>query len=171
MDTSKRGTLLLAAMLIILGVLFLLLNLIGVRMGQAWPVIFLVIAAVFYIPAFAWPEARKGLAALFIPGSVFLALGLIFAYTTWTGDYVAWAYSWTLIPAGVGLGLVMGGVWGGWGGDVTVVGKWMAAISLVVFALFATIFGGMVLKILGPVLLILGGLAFIIRTLRHSSPA
>ncbi len=171
MDSNKRGTIILAGTLIVLGVLFLLLNLIGVRMGQAWPVIFLVIAAVFYIPAFAWPEARKGLAALFIPGSVFLALGLIFAYTTWTGDYLAWAYAWTLIPGGVGLGLWMGGTWGDWGSEVSVVGKWMAGISLVVFALFATLFGGPLLKYIGPVVLILGGLAFMWRTLRASKPA
>jgi hypothetical protein len=132
-------------------------------MGRTWPVIFFLIALGFYLPPILWPSARQGLAALFIPGSILVALGLIFFYNTLTDDWASWAYAWTLIPGGVGLGLALASRYGGWGHGTMWVGIWMIVGSLVVFGFFGMLFGGAALRSIGPVLLIVGGVLLLVR--------
>ena len=106
MNPNHRGSLIAGVILIGLGVLFFLLNLLpGVNFDKLWPVIFILLAAGFFIPPLLWPQQRQGLSGLFIPGAIMLMLGLIFFYNTFTNDWASWAYAWTLIPGGVGLGL------------------------------------------------------------------
>jgi hypothetical protein len=170
MNTTDRSTSVVAFILIGLGVLFLAFNLIpGLSFGMAWPVIFFLLSAGFYLPPILWPASRQGLAALFIPGSVMVALGLIFFYNTLTGDWASWAYAWTLIPGGVGLGLVLASQMGQWGRGTLQVGVWMMVGSLVVFGFFGMLFGGALLRTVGPILLIAGGVLYLLRSLRASS--
>jgi hypothetical protein len=165
MNSTDRGTTVVALVLIGLGVLFLAFNLIpGFDIGRTWPLIFFVIAAGFYLPAITWPSARQGLAALFIPGSIMLVLGLIFLYNTLTDDWASWAYAWTLIPAGVGLGLALASRYGQWERGVMWVGIWMIAGSVAVFGFFGTLFGGPQLKLIGPIVLIAGGALLLLRS-------
>ncbi|HEY4690122.1 MAG TPA: hypothetical protein VIK33_12480 [Anaerolineae bacterium] len=166
MNSTDRSSTVVALVLIGLGVLFLLFNLVpGLDWGNGWPIIFFVIALGFYLPPIMWPSARQGLAALFIPGSVMVALGLIFLYNTFTDDWASWAYAWTLIPGGVGLGLALAASIGRWGRGTLWVGIWMIVGSVAVFSLFGTMFGGPVLKSIGPVLLIAGGVLLLLRSL------
>jgi len=168
MENTNRSTVILGTFLIAVGVIYLLLNLIpGVESGNTWPVIFFFLAAAFYLPSFVWPQAKKGLAGLFIPGSIMLVLGLIFTYDVFTGDWGSWAYSWLLIPGGVGLGLLLGSAAGGWGSGATQTGLWMLGVDLGVFALLATIFGGNpVIRLLGPALIIVAGVVILLRVFR-----
>jgi hypothetical protein len=167
MDPTRKGSIAFGVLLIAFGFVFLLFAVIpGLSIGLAWPAIFYLIAAAFTLPYFVWPEGRKGLAALFIPASIFFALGLIFTYNVLTQDWVSWAYAWILIVSGVGLGLALGSSLGGWGRTSLWVGIWMLSISTGVFALFATLFGVPALKISGAVLIMVVGILLLWRALR-----
>jgi len=166
MNESNRGTLVAGAGLILLGAFFICLNLIpGFNLHGTWPVIFIVIAFAFFLPALVWPRSRKGLAALFIPGTIFGVLGLIFLFNTLTGNWAVWAYAWTLIPASVGLGMLLASQTGGWGHGTWLVGLWMALVSVAVFAVFAALFGDMTLKFIGAGFMILMGLGLLARSI------
>ena len=168
MQSTDRSTTVVAVVLIGLGALFLAFNLIpGLSIGQTWPVIFFLIAGGFYLPAIIWPSERKSLAGLYIPGSIMLVLGLIFFFNTITGDWGAWAYLWTLIPGGVGLGLTLGSRIGAWGRDPSQVGIWMMVGSAVGFGFFGLLFGSALIKTIGPLLMIAGGVLLLARALRR----
>ncbi len=167
MNTMNRGSIVGAIVLIGMGVLFLVFNLLGVTLTQTWPIIFFGIGAVFFLPALIWPSLRSGLASLYIPGVIMVGLGCIFLYDTLTNDWASWAYAWILITGSVGLGLALAGWIGEWGREVISVGWWMFVISLVVFSIFATIFGGSALKAAGPVVLILFGIWLLFRAVRR----
>ncbi len=168
MNGVNRGTIVLGTFLIAIGAIFLLLNLIpGFNAGNTWPLIFFVLAAGFYLPAFLWTGAQRGLAGLFIPGSIMLVLGLIFAYDVITRDWVSWAYAWLLIPGGVGLGLWLGSTLGNWGKGATQTGLWMMAVSLGLFAVFATIFAtNNAMRVIGPLVIIVAGVLVLLRVFR-----
>lgn len=165
---DKRGNVIFALLLIGFGLIFLLFNFIpGMTMRTYWPLIFFILAAGFYVPPLVIPSARKGLSALFIPGTILLVLGLIFFYNTITLDWISWSFAWLLIPGSVGLGLMAAAWFGGWGEDTVKVGFWMMIISLVFFAFVGSLFGAMVLKVSGPLVLIALGLFFVIRSIRR----
>jgi len=166
MNTLNRGTIFSAFLLIGMGVLFLILDIAGISMAKTWPVIFLALGAVFFLPALLWPSQKGWLAAFLIPGSILLSLGAIFLYNTLSGDWASWAYAWILINAGVGIGLALAAWIGGWGREVTTIGWWLVVLSVIVFSIFATLFGGPALKASGPALLILCGAWLMLRSLR-----
>ncbi len=168
MDPLRKASLVFGMFLIGFGVFFLAILLIpGLSLGTTWPGVFFPLAAGFYMPAFLWPRQRKGLAALFIPGSICFFLGLIFIYNVRSEDWISWAYAWLLIVSGVGLGLVLTARFGDWGRVVHWVGLWMLSISIGVFGLFATLFGPPVLKIVGAGLVLLTGLLLLLSSLRR----
>jgi len=169
MDPLRKASLAFGSLLITFGVIFLAFALIpGLSLGLAWPGIFFLLAAGFYLPVFLWPEIRKGLVALFIPGSILFALGLIFTYNVLSADWRSWAYAWLLLVAGVGLGLALAAAFGGWGRTVLWVGLWMLSIATGTFGLFATLFGHPLLKIIGAALVMLVGILLLLRSLRKS---
>jgi hypothetical protein len=168
MDPMRKASLAFGSLLIAFGILFMAFAVIpGLSLGMAWPAIFYLLAAGFYLPVFLWPEIRKGLAALFIPGSILLVLGLIFTYNVLSEDWASWAYAWLLLVAGVGLGLALAAGFGGWGSTTLWVGVWMISISIGAFGLFATLFGSPLLKIVGAVLVMLVGVLLLIRSMRR----
>jgi hypothetical protein len=160
-----RKSMVLGAFLIGIGAIFLILNLIpGVEMGKTWPLIFYILGGAFFLPGFILPDYRQALAALFIPGSILLALALIFTYNVLTGDYAIWAYAWLLLPAGVGFGLLLAGGVGNWGKGVRPVGLWMIIVDVGLFAMFATLFGkNDFIGLIGPVLIIATGASILIK--------
>ena len=167
MRSTNRGSLYVAVLLIGMGVLFLAFNLIpGFAMGSALPVVFFILAAGFYLPPILWRDQIHSLSGLFIPGSILLALGLIFTYDVLTQDWASWGYAWTLLVAGVGGGMSLAGWTGRWGSVPTWVGSWMLLGSLAIFAMFSSIFGQPLLKMAGPALLIIAGILLITRGFR-----
>lgn len=166
MKNYRSGSFVAAVALITLGVLFLFLNLFsGFRIGGTWPAIFFILSAAFCVPAFLWPDHRQALAALFIPGAILLTLGFIFTFNVITGDWASWAYAWILIPGGVGLGMLMAGWYGQWGKVIVAIGTWMLLASLVFYSLFAALFGALIFKIIGPLVMVLAGGLLVWRSL------
>lgn len=166
MKPTNRGSLIAGIGLIVLGVLFVVFNLMPqFTIKETWPIVFFVIAFAFCLPSLGWPESKKGLAALLIPGAIFFGLGVIFLYNTLTTNWAVWAYAWILIPASVGLGLMLAGKIGGWNNNVWRVGVWMALISVIVFAIFAALFGNIVVKFIGAGVLVVLGLLLLIRSI------
>jgi hypothetical protein len=165
MNESKRGSIIAGVGLIVLGALFICLNLFqGITLAKSWPLIFFVIAFAFFLPGLAWADSRKGLAALYIPGTITLMLGLIFLFNTLTGYWAIWAYAWILIPASVGLGMMQAAKSGKWGHGVYLAGIWIALTSLAVFSVFAALFGNMVLKFIGAGIMVLMGVLMLTRS-------
>ena len=152
--------------LIGLGILFLAVNFLDIDLGRVWPLIFFVIGAGFYTPVLLMPQARAGLAALFIPGTIMIGLGVIFLYNTLTGDWGSWAYAWSLIPAFVGIGLILASRFGRWQGDTARAGLWMALGSAAVFSVLAMFFGSRTFGAIGPILLIGLGVLLLFRNSR-----
>jgi hypothetical protein len=162
-----RGRIILAAFLIGLGLLFLIFNLIpGYRLALAWPAFITVISLAMLLPPFLWPQARQGLAALWIPGMILLTLSLIFFYNVASSDWAAWGFLWILLPSATGLGLAFAAQIGKWGQPVVWVGLAIAISGLIVFSLFAFIFGSRLLQAIGPASLIVLGLIVLIGAFR-----
>lgn len=168
MEITNRTLAIVGTVLIGVGLLFFGLNFIpGWTLAMTWPVIFFVLAAGFFVPPFLFPSQRQWMAGLFIPGAVLLSLGIIFLYTTISLDWSAWAFAWLLIVAGVGLGLMLAGLYGNWGSGVVTVGVWMLLVNVALFALFGALFGGPALKLAAPFVLTLAGIVLLIRAFRR----
>jgi hypothetical protein len=166
MNESNRGTMVTGIVLVVLGAMFIVLNLLpGVTAAKTWPLVFIVLGICFFLPSLIWPKSREGLSGLFIPGSVLFALGAIFLFNTLTGIWSVWAIAWILIPASVGFGLLSGAWVGKWDKNVMQVGKWMLVISMVLFALMAALFGNLLVKTIGAGLLVATGLFLLVRSL------
>lgn len=165
---AQRKPITAATILIGVGVLFLIINFFGIDFGRVWPLIFLVIGAAFYIPIVLLPEARAALAGLFIPGTILIGLGLIFFYNTLSGDWDSWAYMWTLIPAFVGIGLILAARAGGWVNTIVTTGLWLALGSGALFSLIAMFAGSQAFGAIGPLVLIAVGVLFLIRASRST---
>lgn len=171
MKDVNRGSLIAGIGLILLGGLFIGFNFIeGFGIGQTWPMILIVAGFGFCLPALAWPDSRKGLAGLFIPGTILFVLGAIFLFNTLTyvsphqNTWKIWAFAWILIPASVGLGMMLAAKVGGWSHGVWVVGTWIGILGLALFGVFAAIFGTMVVKYVGAGILVVMGLYLLINS-------
>ncbi len=168
-QSDNRPSSVVAVILIGLGILFLAVNFLDIDLGRVWPLIFFVIGAGFYTPVLLMPQARAGLAALFIPGTIMIGLGVIFFYNTLTGDWGSWAYAWSLIPAFVGIGLILASRFGQWQGDTARAGTWLALGSAAVFSVLAMFFGSRTFGAIGPILLIGLGVLLLFRSSRASA--
>lgn len=117
-----------------------------------WPFIFIAIGGLFLI------SAIFGTAELAIPGCIISTLGLIFYYQTMSGNWASWAYIWALIPASVGLGMMITGHLDKAQANEMKEGKRLFLISCGLFAAFAFFFNfSSTLFQFWPVLLIAAG--------------
>jgi hypothetical protein len=96
----NRGTLAIGASLILLGVLFFINQLVR----EAWPLTILAVGLILLVAALI--GRVPGLA---IPGVINSMLGLIFLWQTTQAGYNTWLYVWPLVPAAVGLGMIIAG--------------------------------------------------------------
>jgi len=168
---QNRGALYAGAMLIVLGIIFLLFTTADWILGRMdisfnawrfWPLIILFVSAAFWAPIFIWWRERTRVIGLAVPASIFLVLGLLLLYQSVSNNWGSWAYAWALIPFSVGLGLFAMYVLGPqetrnngllWSGIV------VGAIGLFFFVLFGSLFGGAVVRLVAPFLLIMVGVA------------
>jgi hypothetical protein len=165
--SDNRGSVVVGGILILIGAIFLFVNVFHINFGEIWPIIFFIIGAGFYLPVLLLPRDRGNLAGLLIPGTILFGLGAIFFYNTFTDNWGSWAYIWALIPASVGLGLLLAARVGNWGGDTMKVGFWMFVISTGVCLILAAFFGGGNAGLVGAILLIVLGVFLLIQSIRR----
>lgn len=154
--TVRAGSVVLGA----IGIILLALNVyFGGRFNIALPLVFLMLGGIFLIVGLRMQQEHPWAAALFIPAALLLAFGVIFLLNVLTGDWNAWAYAWLLLIAGLGIGAVAANRRLAWHPLVEPIG-WGAALGgLTLFALFGAIAGGLLIQVIAPILLILGGVA------------
>ncbi|MCJ7511383.1 MAG: hypothetical protein MUO23_00265 [Anaerolineales bacterium] len=106
----------------------------------------------------------SGTPAMAIPACIVGGIGLILNYQNAAGDWGSWLYLWTLIPGFAGVGTVLAGILGMTPRRSIRDGLWTILVSLVLFLVFSSIFGGPVpASPYWPALLIALGLAELIR--------
>jgi hypothetical protein len=108
-----------------------------------WPVWVMLAGAALLVIGLA-----TGAPDMAVPATIVAGIGGILYYQNATGDWASWSYLWTLLPGLGGLGSLLSALIGG-----TLKQEGRHAIntifvSIVLFAIFAAIFGG--LDILGP---------------------
>lgn len=150
--------------LILFGLAFLAYQAFPARFtGIAWPWLLVALGGVFVVIALL---TRAG--GAMIPGAILLGLGGLFLYFTRADAWSDW-YWWMLMPAFVGLGLLLGGLIDPDMRPARIGGLILLALGLVLFAVFGGIFGlnADVLRF-WPVLLILLGVLVFARGLRKA---
>ena len=169
MEYKNRGSVTTGLILILIGSLFLALQLIpGLRvwidLTLSWPLIVIGVGAALLIIGLL-----TGAAGMAIPACIVGGIGGLLYWQNATGHWDSWAYTWTLIPGFVGVGIVLTGMMQGRARRPLLGGAWLIVISALLFLIFASFLGGP--NLLGPywpVLLILAGLLSLGRNLLRS---
>ena len=162
--SSRRSGIVTGILLIVLGIFFFALQTVpalGRFVQLSWPV--LIVAAGVGLLVLALIVRVAGLA---VPAAIITGVGGLLYYQNATGDWASWAYAWTLLPAFVGVGLILSGVLSGNSRGGFSSGLTLLIISAVLFAIFSSFLGGSTsLLQYWPIILILIGLAVIIRAI------
>lgn len=164
MDQKKRGSLIVGLILILLGGWFLLGQLVPdlqrwIDLQLSWPLIVIGVGVLFLIAGLL-----AGVPDLAVPAAIIGGIGGLLYWQYETGNWASWAYTWTLIPGFVGVGIVLAGLLANRPRKALREGLNVIIVSLVLFAIFGSFLGGQ--NIFGPywpVLLILLGIWLLIR--------
>src|SRR4030042_2074868 len=78
------------------------------NMDYLWPLIVVVVGAVFFVIMLLGDKSRGGLA---VPGSILVTIGLILFVMNITDTWEAWSYCWALIICASGIGMWINGQW------------------------------------------------------------
>ena len=113
------------------------------------------LANLIHLPPFDWPMwvmlagamllvlgLLVGAPGMAIPACIVAGIGGILYYQNATGDWQSWAYMWTLIPGFVGIGSILAGILGEDFKSSVMHGLNTLLVSIVLFAVFGTLFGG-----------------------------
>jgi len=162
MDKRGKSAIVTGTILIIAGIFFLVTRVVpGVLDTFSWPFIVISVGIIFLVVALAsW---TPGLA---VPACIIGGIGCLLYWQNQTGRWETWAYTWTLIPGFVGVGVAVSNLMEGKPVKALVEGGWPILVSLVLFFLFGSFLGGM--PWLGPwwaVVLIVIGVLVIARPL------
>jgi hypothetical protein len=107
-----------------------------------------------------------GAPGMAVPAAIVAGIGGLLYWQNATGNWDSWAYTWTLIPGFVGIGIILEALLEGKLRSGLRAGGGLVVISAILFVIFASFLGGpALLGTYWPVLLILIGLWFIIRSL------
>ncbi len=107
-----------------------------------------------------------GAPSLAVPAALVSGIGALLYWQDKTNNWESWAYAWALIPGFIGVGTILQGLFGEQTRKSIREGFNLIIISLILFSIFASIFGGW--QFFGPywpVLIILLGLWMIVRVL------
>jgi hypothetical protein len=171
--TIRRGNALGGALLIVLGIVFLVSQFFDFHLGHyLWPFMVIVSGVFLFFGAVTLDEeAGKALAIL---SGIVTMVGIILLVMTFTDLWASWSYAWALVaPTGPGLGLWLLGTLKN-RPDLVKSGKEMIRVGLIIFV-GAAIFFELIIGINGfslgryflPLLLIALGLFLLVRNLGH----
>lgn len=119
----------------------------------------------FWVPGVLWRKAIPWLTSLFIPGTLAFAVGGILVYTARVG-VEAWAYLWTVLVIALGCAFLAMHFLGPHARWLKVVGVIVGGVGVLLFALLLTALSPEpAARIIGPIVLIVLGLAFAVGAL------
>ena len=162
MDVNRRSNLALGVALIVLGGIFLATQLIpGLGLILSWPWIIIGVGVLLlFIGLLA------GAPDMAVPACIVGGIGGILYYQNATGDWTSWAYMWALIPAFVGVGILVAAVIGGRSRSAYREGLRTVLVGLVLFLVFGSFFGAFGwLGAYWPLLLVGAGLLILVEGL------
>jgi hypothetical protein len=164
-DRKNRSRLIIGVLLILLGIWFLLVQLVPgldnfVRIELSWPIV--VVGVGLFLLLFGLLANEPGMA---IPACIVGGIGCILYWQNATGNWESWAYAWTLIPGFVGVGILLSGILEGKFRSVWSSAGSLLLISLFMFLIFGSLFGDLPFGDYWPILIILFGVWLFIRTL------
>jgi hypothetical protein len=171
MDHKKRSGLTGGILLILVGLVFLAFQLVPglratLRMEITWPLI--VVAVGVGLLLIGLMTGAPGMA---VPAIIVGGIGGILYWQNATGQWMTWSYAWALIPGFAGLGTILAALLGEGGWRAVSRGAETILVSLVMFAVFGSLFGGWALfGPFWPVLLIALGLVMLVRAFVRQRP-
>lgn len=158
MQTNYRPVRITSLIIISTGLILLALNIfLDNSLNIALPLLFLVLGGGFFILVFIIsPKWNWGL-FLYIPGALFIIFGLIFLLNVLTSDWNSWAYSWLLLIMASGMGLLLANRTNKFHPVLNQIGWGMTISGIAFFVIFGAIAGGLFIKVMAPILLVITG--------------
>jgi hypothetical protein len=162
---------------VVVGLFFLLVRLANVDLGSyGWPLFIVIPGLTLLIVGFV--SLGTGAA---IPGGILTMVGLVLAYQNSSGNWASWVYVWPLVaPGGVGVGLFLQGMRDRNQGLIKQ-GRSLIVIAFLIFMIGFVFFEsilhltgtdyGLFGKVALPGLLVIIGVALLVRSLQRSRSA
>lgn len=165
MDRTKRSTLAVGILLVLVGAYFIVANLIPafnawLNITMSWPLIVIAVGAGLLVLGLL-----VGAPEMAIPAVIVAGIGGILYYQNISGNWGSWSYLWTLIPGFSGIGMLLANVLGAKGENNLRSALDTIGTSIVMFVIFGAFFGAF--KVLGdywPLLLVAAGVLLGIRS-------
>jgi len=159
---KRKNSIALGIILILFGALLLVREIFPQLFPNwEWPFFIIGIGGFFLLWAIF-----SGTGGLAVPGSILAGIGGIFYYQSLTGDWESWSFIWALIPAFVGVGIIIGGIIDRNYKEAFSGGLTLLLISGILFFAFGSAFGLQPdITKYWPVLLIVLGLIALARAL------
>lgn len=164
---KRKGNIAIATLLIGTGAFYLAIAVSPVVQNFAftertWPFQIIVIGLLFFLAGIF--SLSPG---FFIPASIITGLGGLLYYQNFYNDWNSWSYTWTVILAFIGIGLLLYGIFSRKTKNIQV-GLWMIFISLVLFSIFGFILGNIpYIKYVWPVAVIMLGFFFLYHAIKR----
>jgi len=138
----RTSSIIAGLILILVGLFFLLLQFSpdladSINIERLWPLIIVGVGGLFLL------GALLGSPDLAIPGSIIAGIGLMLYYQNANDAWDTWGYSWALIPGFVGIGIVIQEMLKGRARKGLREGGQLVIISLIMFAVFGALIGGL----------------------------
>lgn len=166
MNVSKRSTLVIGILLVLVGAYFILGNLVPsfndwINISYSWPLIVIAVGIGLLVVGLL-----VGAPDMAIPAVIVGGIGGILYYQNLSGNWGSWSYLWTLIPGFSGIGMLLAYLLGSRGEHSIRSALDTIGTSLVMFVIFGAFFGAF--KMLGdywPLLLVAAGVLLALRSL------
>lgn len=166
MDRTKRSTLAVGILLVLVGAYFIVANLIPsfndwINVTLSWPLIVIAVGV-----GLLFLGLLVGAPEMAIPAVIVGGIGAILYYQNLSGNWGSWSYLWTLIPGFSGVGILLAYLLGSRGEHTLRSALDTIGTSLVMFVIFGAFFGAF--KVLGnywPLLLVAAGVLLGLRSL------
>ena len=138
MASNNRSSLVVGALLILAGLLFLVDQVFHIQIASfTWPLLVMGLGGAFFIGMLVGGKSMGGLA---IPGTIITGIGAILLVQNTFNLWETWSYTWSLIICFVGIGMMIYGTWSEIP-EVRASGFRTLRIGTILFLVFGGIFG------------------------------